>query len=311
VTLLLQVLITGLAVGAVYGVVAIAYALIFRLTGVVHFALGELISLAVFATLFFAAGTGPVARTGVATSRLLAAVVGGLVVSVVAGYVLYVAAVAPFLRRGSILGWIGAIVAVAFAIRGFIAATFVRPSYVFPDPLHFDRLANEGVIRLSGGASIQVRAFFVAGVGLLLASVAAWFLDRTRTGGALRAIAEDPEAARVVGLPTERLLALAFASTGALAAVAALVAAPSAPFSADTGALIGLKGLAAALVARFGSPWQAFVAGLAVGVLETGVSSLHLGPLRLGPQYRDIVPLALAVLALALPRLWRGRVVAE
>ena len=55
----LQVLIVGLAAGAGYGLVGMAYSLVYRLTGVVHFALGELTTLAIFATLWFAAGTGP------------------------------------------------------------------------------------------------------------------------------------------------------------------------------------------------------------------------------------------------------------
>jgi branched-chain amino acid transport system permease protein len=307
VALFVQILVTGLAAGAVYGLVASSYAVIFRLTGVVHFALGELISLSVFATLFFAAGTGPITRTDVGLVRFLPALAGGIVVAVAAGYLLYVAAVGPFLRSRSTIGWIGALVAVAFAVRGFLAATFVRTAYVFPDPIPFHRLPDEGLIRLSGGVTIQVRSFFVAAAGIALAAAAAWFLDRTRTGKALRAIADDGDAATLVGLPTERLPALAFAAAGAMAALAAIVAAPSAPVTTDSGGLIGLKGLVAALLAGFGSPWRALGAGLAVGLLEAGVSSLHLGPFRLGPGYRDIIPLALAVVALGVGQARRAR----
>jgi branched-subunit amino acid ABC-type transport system permease component len=310
VAILLQVVVTGLAAGAVYGVVAVSLSLIYRLTGVVHFALGELISLSVFASLFFAAGTRPVARTGVPVGRFVPAVVGGLLVAVAAGFLVYAVAVGPFLRRGKTLGWIGGVVAVAFAVRGFLAASFVRPGYVFPDPIPFHRLPNEGLIRMSGGVVLQVRSFFVAGVGVGLAALAAWVLRRTRAGTALRAIAEDPDGARLIGLPTERLLGVAFAAAGALAALAALVAAPSAPVAADTGALMGLKGLVAALFAGFGSPWNALAAGLAVGLVESGVSSLHVGPVQLGPQYRDILPLALAMVALFLARR-RSQVLAE
>ena len=305
--LLVQVLVTGLAAGAVYGLVASSYALIFRLTGVVHFALGELVSLSVFSTLFFAAGAGPLTRTGVGVARFLPALAGGIAVAIASGYLLYVAAVGPFLRRGSTIGWIGALVAVAFAVRGFLAATFVRTAYVFPDPVPFHRLPHEGLIRLSGGVTIQARSFFVAAAGIALAAAAAWFLERTRAGTALRAIADDRDAATLVGIPTERLLAFAFAGAGAMAALAAIVAAPSAPLSTDAGALIGLKGLVAALLAGFGSPWRALGAGVAVGLIETGVSTLHVGPLRLGPQYRDIIPLALAVVALGIGQARRGR----
>jgi branched-chain amino acid transport system permease protein len=307
VALFVQILVTGLAAGAVYGLVASSYALIFRLTGVVHFALGELIGLSVFATLFLAAGTGPVTRTGIGVARFLPALAGGMAVAVAAGFLLYAGAVGPFLRRRTTIGWIGALVAVAFAVRGFLAATFVRTAYVFPDPIPFHRLPNEGLIRLSGGVTIQMRSIFVAAVGVVLAAAAAWFLDRTKAGTALRAIADDRAAATLVGLPTERLLAFAFAAAGAMAALAALVAAPSAPVSTDAGALIGLKGLVAALLAGFGSPWRALGAGVAVGLVETGVSSLHLGPLRLGPQYRDIIPLALAVVVLGVGQARRAR----
>jgi branched-chain amino acid transport system permease protein len=134
---------------------------------------------------------------------------------------------------------------------------------------------------------------------VLLAAGASWLLGRTNLGKALQAVATEPFGARAIGLPVDGLLTAAFALAGVLAAVAAVVAAPAAPVSADTGALLGLKGLVAALLGRFGSPWKVFAAGLAVGVVETAVASLHVGALRLGPAYRDIIPLALAVVVMA------------
>src|SRR5207302_2543234 len=102
-----------------------------------------------------------------------------------------------------------------------------------------------------------------------------------------------------VGLPVERLLMIAFGLAGVLAGAAAVVEAPAAPVSLDTGALLGLKGLVAALVVGFGSPWAGFAAGLGLGVLESVVASVHIGGFQLGPAYRDLVPLALAVVLLA------------
>ena len=64
-----------------------------------------------------------------------------------------------------------------------------------------------------------------------------------------------------------------------------------------------MKGLVAAVLARFGSPWSAFGAGLGVGLIEAAVSTFHLGGIRLGPAYRDIVPLALAIMVIAVRRL--------
>ena len=301
----LQVLITGLAAGAGYGLVAIAISLIYRLTGVIHFALGELIGLAVFVTLYVAAGTGPVTATNVPGWKFALALLAGLAVAVAAGVAIYLLAVRPFTNRGFLLGWIGATVAVAFAIRGYLAAAFERTDYVFPDPIPFHRLAHDGVLNLGGGVSVQVRAFFVIAVGVGLAALASWILGRTDVGRGLQAIAEEPLGARATGLPVRLLLTGAFAAAGVLAAIAAIVQAPSASVSVNTGSLLALKGLAAALLAGFGSPWRALGAGLALGVVELGVSSLHIGAVRLGPEYRDWVPLAIVLAVMAVIRIGR------
>ncbi len=305
-SLIVQVVVTGLAAGAVYGLVAVGMSLAYRLTGVVPFALGDLVGVAVFATLAMAAGTGPVTATNVPGWRFTLALVGGVAVAVVAGLLLYFLAVRPFVRRRSAIGWVGAMVAAAFALHGFLAAAFVRQSYVFPDPLPFSRIGRGGAISLGGGTTVQARAFFVIAAGVALAAISAAVLRRSRRGRALQALAQDLDAADAVGLPVDRLLAGAFAAIGAVAALAAVVAAPSAPVNADTGALLGLKGLAAALLAGFGSPWRSFAAGLGIGVLETAVSSLHVGGFRLGPSWRDVVPLALAVLVAVASRRVRG-----
>jgi branched-chain amino acid transport system permease protein len=214
---------------------------------------------------------------------------------VAAGALLYLIAVRPFLRRRSTIGWVGAMVAAAFAAHGLLQAAFVRQSYVFPDLLPFDRIGTGGAISLGGGATVQARSFFVIAAGLALAAASAAVLRRSRQGRALRAVAMDLDAADAVGLPVDRLLALAFAGTGAVAAVAAVVAAPGSPVNANTGALLGLKGLAAALIAGFGSPWRSFAAGLLVGLLESAVATLHVGGFRLGPAWSDVAPLLVAV----------------
>lgn len=308
--LLVQVVVTGLAAGAAYGLVAIALSLIYRLTAVVQFALGELITLAVFVSLVAAGNAGPVTTTNLPTGRLLLGIGAGLAVSVAAGVLVYVVAVRPFRRTGGVLGWVGAIVAVAFAVRGLLEAAMTRQSYVFPDLIPFQNLGNGGVLVL-GGISIQLRSLFVFDVGVVLAILAVAFLERTHSGRALQAVASDEIGARAVGLPVDRLLCLAFGLAGGLAGMAAIVAAPAAPISAETGALLGLKGLAAALLGRFGEPWKVFNAGLILGVVEAAVASLHLGPIRLGVEYRDIIPLALAIAVMAARGLAEARAVDE
>src|SRR5207237_3343727 len=120
--------------------------------------------------MYAAAGTGPVTATNVSGGRFALAVLAGLAVTVAGGIAVYLLAVRPFTSRGLVLGWIGATVAVAFAIRGYLAAAFGRPAYVFPDPFPFRRLAAGGLLQLGGGVSVPVGAGVGSAVGVALAA---------------------------------------------------------------------------------------------------------------------------------------------
>ena len=298
VAIALQILAGGFAAGAVYGLVAVGHSLVFRLTGVVHFAFGELIALGVFVTLFVAAGSGPVSQTSVGGGRFLLALVVGLVVTAAASVGAYFLAIEPYRARGSVIGWVGASLAVAFTIRTLLVVVFDRPAYVFPDPIPFRRLGDDGVWHL-GGATIQVRSIFVAAAALVLAALGMRLLQRTRFGRALQAIAQDFDAAVIVGLPVSLLVGLAFALAGVGASLAAVLAAPSTAFDVDAAARYGLYGLVAAVVAWFDAR-QALLAGIALGLIQSTVTSAHWGG---GPALRDVIPLALGLVVLA----WRFR----
>jgi branched-chain amino acid transport system permease protein len=287
----LQILASGFAAGAVYGLVGVGHSVVFRLTGVVHFAFGELIALGVFTTLLVAAGSGRVSQTSVGGGRFVVALVIGLLVTAAASAGSYFLAIEPYRARGSTIGWVAASLAVAFAVRTLLVVFFDRPAYVFPDPLPF------GVWQI-GGATIQQRSLFVAGAALVLAAAGAWLLARTRFGGALEAIAQDFDAARVVGLPVTRLVGVAFALAGAWAGLAAILAAPSAAFDVDAAARYGLYGLLAAAVVWF-DPRRALVVGVAIGLVQATITSAHVGSGELGPAYRDVVPFALGLALLA------------
>jgi branched-chain amino acid transport system permease protein len=306
-SLTLQIVVSGLAAGGVYGLFALGYSAVYRLTGVVNFAFGDLVALGVFATLLVASGLGPVSRTSVGGGRLLVAVLVGVAVCVAASAATYTAAVQPYLARGWPVGWVAATVALGFAIRALLGAVFEQPSYVVPDPLRFDRIGDDGVISLAG-ASLQVRSFFVIALAVALAAAASAFLGRTRVGKGLRAIADDADAAHTVGLPVDRLLSVAFALAGAVAALGAIAAAPSAPFDVDSGALLGVKGLVAALVVQFGPPWHALAAGLGLGLAEAVIANADVGGVELGTGWGQVLPLAAA---LALLALWPPREAAE
>jgi len=306
-SLAVQVVFTGLSAGGVYGLVAIGHSLIYRLTGIVYFALGDLIALGAFVTLLVAAGTQPLTQETVSGERMALGVVAGLLTCVLVGAAGYFAVVQPYIGRSAI-GWVAGTLALGFAIHAVLDAAFSRPAYVFPDPIPFRHVGHDGLVMILG-AQIHVRSFAVIGVAVLVAAAASWVLQRTWFGRSLRAIADDADGAAVVGISVERTRALAFGLAGAIAALAVIVAAPGAPFETGSGTLLGLKGLVAAVLVRFGGLWSAFAAGLALGVVEAALGTGLLGHLPGLAAYRELIPLLVAIILLAVRPLQTREVV--
>jgi branched-chain amino acid transport system permease protein len=298
VNLWLQVVLTGLASGSVYGLLAIGHTLVYRLTGIVHFALGDLVGLGVFIALFVTAGRGPVTAASASSWRFAAGLVVALVATAAIGSGSYFAVIHQFLERGSTLGWVAATVAIAFAIENVLAVDFPRSAYVFPDPIPFHKAGTEGIVSV-GGATFQLRSLYVIALGVVLAAGITYVIQRTRFGRGLQAIADDADGARYVGIPHDLFVGLAFGLVGALAVVIAVAAAPSGPFSVTTGALLGVKGLVAALVVGFASPARAFAAGLVLGVVESAIAGGRLFGHGIGPAWREVLPIGFALLLLA------------
>jgi branched-chain amino acid transport system permease protein len=298
--LVVQVVISGLAAGAVYGLVAIGFTLVWRLTSVLQLAYGDFVGGSMFLMLLVAAGTGPVTATNISVVRYLIAVAMTVAIGAAAGALLFLGVLRPFIRRGSTLGWIGGAVATALVIEGALASAFPREAYVLPDPLPFSRWSP---LSLPGGASIPLRTIWILFLGLALAGATGYLLTRTRFGAAVEAVSSEPIGAQIVGLPIDRLTALAFGVAGVLAGLAAIVGTPSGgTITVRTGLLLGLKAMAAALVGGLGSPSKVYRAALLLGVFEAAVINLHVPgfpSLSFGPAWGDVAPLALALAFIA------------
>jgi branched-chain amino acid transport system permease protein len=298
VSLSLQIVLSGLAAGSVYGLLAVGHTLVYRLTGIVHFALGDLVGLGVFAALLVTAGRGPVTQASASSWRFAVALVVGVVVTAAVSSGSYNTFIHPYLARRSTVGWVAGSVAIAFAIQAILRVVFVRPAYVFPDPIPFHRAGNDGIVSVAG-ATFQLRSLFVIALGLVLVGAVSVLINRTRFGQGLQAIAQDADGARLVGVPLERYVSRAFALVGALAVLIAVAAAPSGPFSVTTGSLLGIKGLVAALLVGFSAPLWAFAAGLLLGVVESAIASGEISGHGLGPAWREVIPIGFALLVLA------------
>jgi branched-chain amino acid transport system permease protein len=191
------------------------------------------------------------------------------------------------------LGWVAALVAAGLLLRELLGLLLPQEAYAVPDPFRLDALTRSGVFSLPGGGSLPARVPAVLVLGVLVGLLAERLLVRSRFGKALRAVADDPDAAALCGVPARRVVLLAFVAAGLLAGIAGLLDAPGRALGVDDGVVLGLAGIAAALLGGLGSLRGALAGGLAVGVLQS------LAVTQLGAQYADVVPLGLLVVLLA------------
>jgi branched-chain amino acid transport system permease protein len=295
---LLQAVLTGLSLGVVYGLVGLGFSLVWSLTRVLPFAHGDLVVGSALFAVLAVVGTTPVALAPDAVTS-----VGLVLLTLLAGVVLsvasYAVAVRPFLDRDrrseDVMGWVAGGVTAGLVVRTALGLALPAAAYAVPDPLHLDALTSTGSLSLPGGGTVAVRVFPVLAIGLVVAVAVDRFLVTARTGRAMRSVADDPDAATLCGVPVERVVLVAFAVAGLLAAVAALLVVPAGPIPVDRGVVLGLDGAAAALLGRLGSPRGAVAGGLVLGVVQQVVEVVP----SLGAAWSELVPLAVLVAVLA------------
>lgn len=302
----LQAVLTGLATGAVLGLVALGFTLVAGTVRVLHLAHGDLVVASVLTAVLVVLGTAPVATTlgpvpALAFVLLALAAGAGLSVGVA------VLAVRPWLpdpvhgRTADPLGWLAGTVAAGLLVREVLGLLLPQQAYAVPDPLRLSALARDGVLSLPLGVVLDARVPAVLVLGLGVGLLAERSVVRTQLGRGMRALAEDPDAAVLCGVSPRRVVLLAFAVAGLLAGVAGLLEAPGRAVQVDDGVVLGLAGAAAALLGGLGSLRGALVGGLVLGVAQ------QLAVAAFGPGWADVVSLGLLVVLLSLGRPARRR----
>jgi branched-chain amino acid transport system permease protein len=249
---ILSLAIAGIAVGCVYALVALGFVLIYKATGVVNFAQGELMMLGGFAGLAFAAvgWPWPLALAGAA---LMVALCGLLVERAV---------LRPLIDQPHI-PVVMTTLGLGFMLKGGVTMLpgWGTETHALPTP--FAGRAVE-----LAGMPVAADHLAVIAVTALLGLALFIFFRHAPLGKALRATAQNPLGARLVGISLARMHGLAWALAAGLAAVAGVLLAPVTFVHAHMG-LIGLKALPAAVIGGFGSVPGAVAGGLLLGLVES------------------------------------------
>ncbi|MCS7234663.1 MAG: branched-chain amino acid ABC transporter permease [Armatimonadota bacterium] len=251
-TLALQYVANGLAAGSLYALVALGIVLLYRSSRVLNFAHGDLATLGVF-----------LAFTGITRGWryglcLAAGLLGAAAVS--AGF--YRLLIKPA-RQATSLSLVITTLGFALLLSGLMVWVWGTDTKVFPFPLSETR-----VHRLGGVVVSELTAGSLA-VGLFLVSGLSVLVQKTRLGLAMRAVAQNPEAAQLLGVPAGRVLAATWAVAGVLGAAAGMLLAPAVLLDPFMMLDPFLKGFAAAVLGGMDSLPGAVVGGLLLGVAES------------------------------------------
>jgi branched-chain amino acid transport system permease protein len=292
-----QYLVNGIVQGSIYGLVAVGYTLIYGILGLVNFAFGGIFTFGALGALagLTASGKDLGGRGGLLSGLGLpmwGAVLFGVVVGTGIGVVVERIAYRP-LRGRSTLTLLVSSLTMLIMLQALAQTFFGAADMAFP-PLVTGRAF--GIL----GATVDWMDVVVIGIaGLMM--LALWALvNRTPFGRAMRATAEDPDAAQLMGIDVRRVVTCAFALGSALAALSGVTYAAHFQFAnATMGFVPGLKGLVAAVLGGIGNLPGAFLGGMVLGLIETVAAAF----LPQGAAYRDAVAfLVLVVILWARPR---------
>jgi branched-chain amino acid transport system permease protein len=246
-----QFLISGITNGSIYSLIALGFCLIQNATGLVNFAQGDFVMIGalLMVTLY------QVAHLPMPLAFLLATAMVAVIGTALEQGPL------KHSRNRDMLSLVMITIGASISFRGTAMMIWGKDARTLP-PLGGDT----PIIFLK--AAILPQSLWILALSLAVLGLLYFFFHRTLVGKAMRAAADNPFGAVLIGISVRRIVALAFALSGALGALAGILITPITSMSYDGGLMLGLKGFAAAILGGYGSVLGAVVGGLTLGVVE-------------------------------------------
>ncbi len=249
---ILQYVISGLTIGAIYAIVALGFNIIHNATGIVNFVQCEFVTLGgMMMYTYYSLLRIPLFLSfflSMATVTLLGAAIERGPIRVA--------------KSKAIIILIFITIGISSTIRGTALLVWG------PDNVPIPSFSGEKVIRILG-ATILPQHIWIFAITIGVVIFLQYFFHRTLIGKAMRATAVNRRAASLMGICVNRMVLFSFAMSGGLGAVGGMIIAPITTTSYDTGIMLALKGFAAAILGGYGNSTGAILGGLILGVLES------------------------------------------
>ncbi|MDC7225340.1 MAG: branched-chain amino acid ABC transporter permease [Spirochaetales bacterium] len=271
----LQYIFSGITVGSIYAFVAIGYNIIYNTTGIINFAQGEFVMLGGMIAYTFSGFMALLPSVIIAV--LLTAAVGGVIENVFIRR----------MRRTSVLGMIVITVGLSILIREF--SLYIWDEQIRALPFFTgSEISSVEII----GARISPQVLWVLAVTAVLTVALYIFLKFTLTGQAMRACSENPKAALLCGIRTDRMISLSFMVSAGIGALGGCVVSPLTQTHYAMGSDLAVKGFTVAILGGLGNPLSAVAAGLLLGLIES--FSISVLPMA----YKDVISILILLIIL-------------
>jgi branched-chain amino acid transport system permease protein len=260
---LIQQLINGLSLGSIYALIALGYSMVYGVLELINFAHGDVFMIGTFVVL------GVVDRFGLTEQTSLVIVVPALLVAMIAamalcaalGFTIEKVAYRP-LRSAPRLAPLISAIGVSFLLEAWVATYVSANFFTLPNLI-------AGGIAILPDVSISYIQVVMFASSLLMMFLLQMLVRRTRLGRGMRAVAQDRDAAALMGVNMDRVISFTFLIGSALAAVAALLWTLNYSFNQTIGFIAGLKAFTAAVIGGIGSIPGAMLGGFLLGLAES------------------------------------------
>ena len=272
---LIQLLVSGTATGAIYALAALGFTLLWQASGTINFAQGEFVMLPAFGMLFC---------MGVGMPLWLAFLVTCVASMLLLGFGFKRLIVDPLIKHG-VIPLVIATLGLSIGLKQLVKAGYSAEAHPFPSPFPAGQWSIFGInVSYADLGTLVLAGLIVFGLQT--------FLNKTVTGRAMQACAQNTDAARVLGIDVKKMVLYVFLINAVLAVVAALLVTPTYLAKFDMGDSIGQKAFFAAIIGGFNQTRGALLGGVLIGILENFVG------FYISPAYKEGVALMLFLLVI-------------
>ena len=273
----LQYIVSGITTGSIYALIAIGFSVVHNATGIVNILQCEFITYGGMLTVtFYIFSKFP---------YIIAIPLSIIVVCIMAG--LFEKYIIRNSKSKDIIILIFITIGASIFFKGLALLLWGSDSYMLPP------FSGDNPIKIFN-AVIVPQYLWIIGISFVVVILLHLFFHKTITGKAMRAVACNIKAAKIIGIDINRVVFLSFVIGGLVGSVAGIIIAPITSTSYDIGFMLGLKGFAAAILGGYGNMWGSVLGGILLGLFENLAAGL------ISSAYKDVIAFVILLIVIYL-----------